>query len=384
MRRTPLLLPAVLYGILSTLGAMPARAQDSNGPSPIGFLDTSSYPYDYLVDSSLSQDDPASRKFRTVQAAYAAAPEGTAAKPTVIGIRPDVYHIAGTATEPGMTIRKNYITLLGLTNDHRNVVLADNRGNQQGASNNGYIIIVNATGFTVINLTILNYCNVNYEYPGDPRKNLTARSNVITQAVALQASGDQHVCDHVALLSRLDTTFIPPACRSMTVGKTTPARWDPPETVGWTAIRKVEPRRDWRHAPEVRMWEATLQSEGLRQCLRERYFNVYGLLGRMLPGLEGQQAFFDGGEPLGGGGVGGFQADHAGEVAAGEGFDAASDFALHAAHDFNGAVLGGGDDGGDAQFGGGDFFAGDGADGVGVFGGQGSVARSFLESISVA
>jgi pectin methylesterase-like acyl-CoA thioesterase len=110
MRRTPLLLPAVLYGILSTLGAMPARAQDSNGPSPIGFLDTSSYPYDYLVDSSLSQDDPASRKFRTVQAAYAAAPEGTAAKPTVIGIRPDVYHIAGTATEPGMTIRKNYIT----------------------------------------------------------------------------------------------------------------------------------------------------------------------------------------------------------------------------------------------------------------------------------
>ena len=83
------------------------------------------------------------------------------------------------------------------------------------------------------------------------------------------------------------------------------------------------PLRAQQTPPEVRIWEATLQSEGLRQCRRERYFNVYGLLGRVLPGLEGQQAFFDGGEPLGGGGVGGFQVDHAGEVAAGEGFDAA-------------------------------------------------------------
>jgi hypothetical protein len=102
-----------------------------------------------------------------------------------------------------------------------------------------------------------------------------------------------------------------------------------------------------------------LQSQGLRQCRRERYFNVHGLLGRVLPGLEGQQAFFDGGEPPGGGGAGGLQADHAGEVAAGEGFDAASDFALRVAQGF------------------------DGVDSAGVFGGQRSVTRSFPESISV-
>jgi hypothetical protein len=59
-------------------------------------------------------------------------------------------------------------------------------------------------------------------------------------------------------------------------------------------------------SPQARMWEAMLQSQGLRQCRRERYFNVHGLLGRVLPGLEGQQAFFDGGEPPGGGGAGGF------------------------------------------------------------------------------
>jgi len=191
-----------------TTALTPAHAQDSNGPSPIGFLDTSKYSYDYLVDNSLQQDDPANRQFRTLQAAYAAAPEGTAAKPTVIGIKPDVYSIASNTTAPGLTISKNYLTLVGLTNDHRNVVLADNRGNQQGASNNGFVIVVNANGFSAINLTFLNYCNVDYEYPGDPSKNLKARSDVITQAVALQASGDKHVYDHVAFLGKLDTTFI--------------------------------------------------------------------------------------------------------------------------------------------------------------------------------
>ena len=37
-----------------------------------------------------------------------------------------------------LNITKNYITLLGLTNNRRSVVLADNRGNAQGASDNGY------------------------------------------------------------------------------------------------------------------------------------------------------------------------------------------------------------------------------------------------------
>jgi hypothetical protein len=171
-------------------------------------FDTTQYAYDYLVDSSLPQDEPDQKKFKTLQAAYAAAPPGTAEHPTVIGIKPDVYFLRGGDTEASMTMNKNYITLLGLTDDRRNVVLADNRGNKEGASNNGYILMVNATGFTMMNLTLVNYCNLDYEYPGDPSKNLKMRSNVITQAVALQADGDKHVYSHVALLGRLDTTFI--------------------------------------------------------------------------------------------------------------------------------------------------------------------------------
>jgi hypothetical protein len=165
--------------------------------------------YDILVDGNLPKDDPANRKFRTLQSAYAAAPAGTEAKPTVIGIKPNVYQLPSSAPRtPSLKITKNYITLLGLTNNRRSVVLADNRGLMQGAEDNGYILDVNAVGFTMKNLTVINYCNTDYEYPGDPGKNLKKRSDVITQAVALQAAGDKHVYENVALLGRLDTMFL--------------------------------------------------------------------------------------------------------------------------------------------------------------------------------
>jgi hypothetical protein len=44
------------------------------------------------------------------------------------------------------------------------------------AGYNEYVMIVNGTGFTAVNLTILNYCNLNYEYPGNAALNLTERT----------------------------------------------------------------------------------------------------------------------------------------------------------------------------------------------------------------
>jgi len=204
--------PLLLFPIILSLRAHSAQAQDNvkGGSEPImRSIAPAKLTYDYLVDGNLPQDDPAAKKFKTLQAAYEAAPAGTEAKPTVIGIMPNVYQIPGPAARgPSLSIRKNYITLLGLTNNRRTVVLADNRGLMQGAEDDGYLIDVNATGFTAKNLTIINYCNTDYEYPGDPSKNLTKRSDVITQAVALQASGDKHVYENVALLGRLDTMFL--------------------------------------------------------------------------------------------------------------------------------------------------------------------------------
>jgi len=179
-----------------------------NGYTGVKF-DTTNYTYDYLVDSSLSQDDPANKKFKTLQAAYAAAPTGTPEKPTVIGVKPDVYLLhVGESAPYSMQLTKNYITILGLTDDRRKVVFADNRCKDEGATNDGFIFIVNADGFTMMNLTVLDYCNIDYEYPGDPSKNLKMRTPVVSQGVVIQMTGDKHIYSHVAFLSRLDTTVL--------------------------------------------------------------------------------------------------------------------------------------------------------------------------------
>jgi hypothetical protein len=200
------LLLAVLITGVSALGQDNVRG--STEPI-VSSIDPSKLTYDILVDGSLQRDDPANLKFKTVEAAYAAAPPGTEEKRTVIGIKPNVYLLpASLPRTPSLRITKNYITFLGLTNNRRSVVLADNRGLMQGAEDDGYILDVDAVGFTMKNLTVINFCNTDYEYPGDPAKNLTKRSNVITQAVALQAAGDKHVYENVTLLSRLDTMFL--------------------------------------------------------------------------------------------------------------------------------------------------------------------------------
>src|SRR4051812_20510442 len=112
------LIPAL--ALVASLGA-PARAQDSTPATgePITSTDPATLTYDYLVDGNLTADDPANRKFATLQAAYAAAPEGTAVQPTVIGIAPNVYLLPGAATGASLNITKSYITLLGLTNNRR-------------------------------------------------------------------------------------------------------------------------------------------------------------------------------------------------------------------------------------------------------------------------
>ena len=123
-----------------------AHAQDkTDGKEPIvAAINPASLTYDYLVDGDLPGDDPANKKFKTLQAAYAAAPAGTEQRPTVIGITPNVYLLPGGDRVPSMVINKDWITLLGLTNNRRSVVLADNRGLSEGSSDNGYIFMVNS------------------------------------------------------------------------------------------------------------------------------------------------------------------------------------------------------------------------------------------------
>src|ERR1700742_2787037 len=125
------------------------EAQDKmNGSEPIvSAIDPAALQYDILVDGNLAKDDPEHKKFKTLQAAYAFAPEGTEQKPTVIGIGPNVYQLPGGDRVASMLIEKNWITFLGLTNNRRSVVLADNRGLSEGSSDDGFMLMVNCTGF---------------------------------------------------------------------------------------------------------------------------------------------------------------------------------------------------------------------------------------------
>jgi Pectinesterase len=210
LRRIAIRLSWALLAVMITHGSALAQDNVRGSTEPIvNSIDPSKLVYNILVDGNLDRDDPANLRFKTLQAAYAAAMPGTEETRTVIGIKPNVYMLpANQPRTPSLRITKNYISFLGLTNNRRSVVLADNRGLQQGAEDNGYILDVDAVGFTMKNLTVINFCNTDYEYPGDPSKNLRKRSDVITQAVALQAAGDKHVYENVALLSRLDTMFL--------------------------------------------------------------------------------------------------------------------------------------------------------------------------------
>src|SRR5262245_48144449 len=89
------------------------HAQDNAGTGePTIALDPATLTYDLLVDGNLPADDPANGRFQTLQAAYAAAPEGTEANPTVIGIAPNVYVIPGPIAGTSLQITKNFLTLL--------------------------------------------------------------------------------------------------------------------------------------------------------------------------------------------------------------------------------------------------------------------------------
>jgi hypothetical protein len=204
--KSPWLLAAAFLFLFSSV----VKAQDKvDGKEPIdSTIDVSSLKYDILVDGNLPQDDPAHNQFKTLQAGYDAAPEGTEERPTVIGIRPNVYMLPGGDKIPSMSIKKDWITFLGLTNNRRSVVLADDRGLSEGSSDDGFMLDVKCTGFCCRNLTLLNFTNVDYEYPGDASKNLKKRNATITEAVALQAQGDKHVYENIALLGRLDTMFL--------------------------------------------------------------------------------------------------------------------------------------------------------------------------------
>ena len=154
--------------------------------------------------------------YRSLQEAVFNAPCGTREEPVLIYIEPDVYHMNGTPTSQGLIIDKPYLTLIGMGADPADTVLTDNRGHMlnafpadESANSPAHTILCNADGFRCENLTIINTCNMDLEYPADPSKNEEKYSDTITQAYALGGNNvDDWSFSHCRLLGMLDTLSI--------------------------------------------------------------------------------------------------------------------------------------------------------------------------------
>ena len=108
----------------------------------------SPWSYDLLVDPALPGDLPEENRFRTIRSAAEFCKGGTKERPAVIGILPGVYFLGGTEEDPGLIIRRDYLKLLGLSQDARDVVQADNRGEFQGSKKQRSMTVeVRGTGF---------------------------------------------------------------------------------------------------------------------------------------------------------------------------------------------------------------------------------------------
>ncbi len=177
--------------------------------------DFSQWTFDVLVDPSLPEDLPSQKKFQTVQSAVDYCQSGSPDCPIIIGVAPGVYFLNGSETTPGLVIKRDYIKLLGLSNDAKEVVLADNRGEFQGSQKQRSMSVeVCGIGFEAENISFYNYCNEPLVYPRSPSCNRPARSNSETQAYVLGVSGgggklsDRLYFKNCRFVSWLDTLAI--------------------------------------------------------------------------------------------------------------------------------------------------------------------------------
>jgi hypothetical protein len=113
--------------------------------------------------------------------------------------------IGENGREPfGMVIRAKKLHFIGLSSDAGHTVLASQRGQMQGAVGNFTMFDFWCDTLTVENLTMGNFCNVDLDYPLDPKLSRKKRSDAITQAHVGYVHGKQLVARNVRFISRLN------------------------------------------------------------------------------------------------------------------------------------------------------------------------------------
>ena len=172
-----------------------------------------------LLDYTLTpaEADVYGHAYSTIGDAIAHLQDGTEETPMRLLIAPGVYWVddpddpgirmaeaSDRGTPYGMTIRCEHLRLEGLTDDPRNVVLACNRGQTQGALGNFTMLRIIGDDIQARNLTFGNYCNVDLEFPLNPSFNRQRRSDAIVQAQLVHVDADRVFCDNCRFISRLN------------------------------------------------------------------------------------------------------------------------------------------------------------------------------------
>lgn len=156
--------------------------------------------------------------FRTIEEALRAAEHKSSTDTTwtEIYIEPSVYWIdnpddkairvprKGENTPYGCEVNINRVHMIGMSDKAEDVVLACNRGQTQGADGNFTMFHFIGSDFKADNITFGNYCNVDLEYPRNPKLNRAKRRNAIVQAQLAICQGDRYTLTNCRFISRLN------------------------------------------------------------------------------------------------------------------------------------------------------------------------------------
>src|SRR5574344_2471 len=188
-------------------------------------------PHTFYVDGSLTDAQAANSPyvFNNFNDAIAHVTDGTVSDPMKVYIAPWVYWIGdpddpqvrkgqGGSAPVGLTVRCESLQLLGICTDARDVVLASNRGQTQGAIGNFTMFDFYGDNLVVKDLTMGNYCNIDLEYPRNPALGRQKRNSAITQAQVAFCHGDRIFAENVRFMARLNLCPLVGARRILFLG----------------------------------------------------------------------------------------------------------------------------------------------------------------------
>lgn len=104
----------------------------------------------------------------------------------------------------GMKLIISNVQLIGLSSNAKDVVLASQRGQTQGANGNFTMLHIKGDNVKAENITFGNYCNVDLNYERNVRLSRKRRSDAIVQAQLVICDGDGYCLRNCEFISRLN------------------------------------------------------------------------------------------------------------------------------------------------------------------------------------